>query len=240
MSLVSPPCQAASQAPKWNPEKNPSRVSLEKEFQFCRQVRDGKSQELFDRIHLVEDITTLRASSPLKNSLEPKSLKKIWCKQNKQISPMASTSVSSWITQASYTLHWASHILSGATYTLPLEALILLSSSASTILSMATYILSWVTFTLSGASYTLHGASHILSSRASTILSSATNILSSSASTILSWATYTTTFTFIVILTTLCFITSNPRLSIPLTFIILFIFCLKLECGRGNKRRRLL
>ena len=189
LSLVSPPCQAASQAPKWNPEKNPSRVSLEKEFQFCRQVRDGKSQELFDRIHLVEDITTLRAPSPLENSLEPKSLKKIRYKRNKQISPMASTSVSSWITQASYTLHWASHILSGATYTLPLEALILLSSSASTILS---------------------------------------------------WATYTTTFTFIVILTTLCFITSNPRLSIPLTFIILFIFCLKLECGRGNKRRRLL
>ena len=91
---------------------------------------------------------------------------------------------------------------------------------------------SWVTSTLSGAFYTLPRASYTLSSSGSSILSSATNILFSTTSTILAWATYTTSFTFIVLLTSFCFATSNPRLSILLTFILLFIFCLKSEWGK--------
>ena len=106
------------------------------------------------------------------------------------------------------------------------------SKAAFVTLSMATYISSWVTFTLSGSSYTLSKASYTLSSSGSSILSSATNILFSTTSTILAWATYTTSFTFIVLLTTFCVATSNPRLSILLTFILLFIFCLKSEWGK--------
>ena len=180
-------------------------------MQVCRQVQDVECQELFDKIPFLEDITTLRAPSLLENSLELIRLKKIPFQQNKEISPTTSSKA-------------ASITLSMATYTL----------------SIATYILSWVTFTLSGAFSTLHWAFYLLSSSVSTILSSVTDILSSSTSTILSWANYTTSFTFIVILTTLSLVTSNPRLSIPLAFIILFVICLKLECGRRSKRRRLL
>ena len=65
----------------------------------------------------------------------------------------------------------------------------------------------------------------------------ASNLSSSWASAILPFATYTTSFTFIVLLTILCFITSNPRLSIFLTFVILlFIFCVKSKWRRRKKR----
>ena len=154
----------------------------------CRQVRDVECQELFDKIHFVEDITILRAPWLLENRLEPIRLKKTRFQQNKHISPTTS------------------------------------SKAASITLSMATYLLSWVTFTL-------HQAHYLLSAIASTILSAVTDILS--------WATYTTSFTFIVILTTLCCVTSNPKLSILLTFILLFVICLKLECGKRSKRRKL-
>ena len=106
------------------------------------------------------------------------------------------------------------------------------SQAASATSSMATFIPSWVTFTSSGASNTLPRTSYNVISTDSSVLSSAANILFSTSSTILAWATYTTSFTFIVLLTTLCFATSNARLSIFLTFIFFFLFCLKSEWGR--------
>ena len=178
-------------------------------MQVCRQVQDVECQELFDQIHLVEDITTLRAPSLLANRVEQIRLKKIRFQQKNEMSSTTSLKAASvTLSMATYTLSWVSYIFSMATYTL----------------SIATYILSWVKFTLSVASSTLHQAPYLLSS---------------SASTILSWANYTTSFTFIVILTTLCCVTSNPKLSILLTFILLFVICLKLECGKRSKRRKL-
>ena len=190
------------------PKNNPWRVVSEKDLHLSHQVKDVECQKLFDKIPRVEDIPTLRAAAILEKSLEPICLEKTQFQQSRS------------------------------------------SKTASDTLSMATYILSWVTFTLPGASYTLHwpsrvlsGASYailwapyIMSSRTSSILSSTTAILFSVTSTILAWATYTTSFTFIVLLTTLCLVTSNPRLSIILTFImLLFIFCLKSKWGRRSK-----